>query len=325
MATETTRGGAVTVLALATVLMVSIERGLDGEVADIHLHAGGQGFWAARMAARLGAEVTLVGPFGGEPGITLRALVEAEGLRVRAIESARPNGVWISDEAEGETPTLAAMQPAPLGRHEEDEIVNALLAEGLESEVTVLTGGPPGMLHSGRYESLTHDLHAIGGRVVADLAGDQLHAALRGGLTAVKVAHDEAQEAGLADGESLAELLAAARRIRSAGAGAVLISRADAPLLAHVGERMMLVETPAFQPVNHRGAGDSMTGATAAALAAGGSVEAALRLAVAAGALNVTRHGLGSGDAQAIRTLAEHVRIRDVDGGNGGDGERRRE
>jgi 1-phosphofructokinase len=302
--------GTVSVLACASPLMVSVERGEEGAVRDIHLHAGGQGYWVGRMAARLGADVTLVGPFGGEPGVVLRALVEAEGLSVRSIATCRPNGVWISDDEEGETATVAELDSPALARHEADGLFNALLAAGLESDVTVLTGSPPGVLEAERYEGLAHDLHAVGGRVVADLSGDQLLAALAGGIDIVKVAHDELVEAGLASGDGPEELLEGARRMLEKGAGGVLVSRGDQPLLADLEDRVVEVETPSFQPVNHRGAGDSMTGALAAALAAGEQTEAALRLAVAAGALNVTRHGLGSGDAQAIRRLAGRVEVR---------------
>ena len=67
-------------LACSLALMVSVERDKERRVRDIHLHAGGQGFWVARMAARLGAEVTVVCALGGEPGVALEALVRAEGL-----------------------------------------------------------------------------------------------------------------------------------------------------------------------------------------------------------------------------------------------------
>lgn len=86
-------GGRVSVLACSLALMVSVERDDDRQVRDIHLHAGGQGFWVARMAARLGSEVTLVTALGGEPGVALEALVRAEGLGLTAVESALPNAV----------------------------------------------------------------------------------------------------------------------------------------------------------------------------------------------------------------------------------------
>lgn len=304
-------GGRVAVLACALNLMVSVEEA-EGQVIEIHLHPGGQGFWAARMAARLGATVTLVAPLGGEPGVALRALVEQEGIAIRGIDSAQPNGVWISKDDEGEPATLAELPAPTLTRHEGDGLFNALLAQGLESDVTLLTGSPPGVLEDSRYEGLAHDLHALGGRVVADLSGGQLHAALAGGLDIVKVAHDEIVEAGLAESDDLSDLIAGARRIREMGAAQVLVSRAAEPLLADLGDRVVEVVTPSFRPVNHRGAGDSMTGATAAGLALSEPMDSVLRLAVAAGALNVTRRGLGSGDAEAIRTLARQVEMREA-------------
>jgi 1-phosphofructokinase len=53
-----------------------------------------------------------------------------------------------------------------------------------------------------------------------------------------------------------------------------------------------------------------MTAALAFARASGLAPEETLKLAVAAGAMNVTRHGLGSGDAEAIeqvRKLAQDM------------------
>ena len=46
----------------------------------------------------------------------------------------------------------------------------------------------------------------------------------------------------------------------------------------------------------------------AAVLARGGDLTEAVRTGAAAGAVNVTRHGLGTGQAETIRALAERVR-----------------
>lgn len=298
----------VAVLAAAPSLLLVIERGRDGGVAEVHLHPGGQGFWAARMAARLGAHVTLVGPFDGESGTALRALVEAEGIAVRAVGGAAPNPVLVTEGHEGEEATVAHLPAGPLPRHVADGLVNAMLAAGLEARVSVLTGAPDGVIDARRYAGIAHDLHAVGGTLVADLAGEQMEAALEGGLDVLKVAHDEIDD-GLGDPPRWEDLAGHARRLRERGADTVVVSRAEEPLLALVGDELMRVETPALREVNHRGAGDSMTGALAAALARGEGRDGALRWAVAAGALNVTRRGLGSGDSDAILRLAERARI----------------
>lgn len=301
---------AVAVLAVAPVLMISIERGPHG-VREVHLHPGGQGFWVARMVARLGVSVELVGPFGGEPGCALTALIERDGVRVRAVAADEPNGVWISDQQEGDPATVVDHAPPPLSRHGADSLLDRFLTAGLGARVTVITGDPSGeSLDTEAYRRLAHDLHALEGVVLADLSGDALAGALAGGLDVAKVSHEELIEAGYATGAGEAELVAGIRALRARGAGAVLVSRADAPLLAHTGERLVCAETPDFEPLNHRGAGDSMTGAMAAALAEGRPVEEALRRAVAAGALNVRRQGLGTGSREAIERLAERVDIR---------------
>jgi 1-phosphofructokinase len=104
------RPGTVAVLACSPTLMITIDRS-GSEVDEVHLHPGGQGFWVARMAARLGATVRLVAPLGGEPGIALRALIESEGIDVVPVAARWPNAVWVSEDMEVEGPTVALATP----------------------------------------------------------------------------------------------------------------------------------------------------------------------------------------------------------------------
>ena len=52
-----------------------------------------------------------------------------------------------------------------------------------------------------------------------------------------------------------------------------------------------------------------MTAGVAAVLAKGGDMYDAVRTGAAAGALNVTRHGLGTGHLDAVQVLTERVKL----------------
>jgi 1-phosphofructokinase len=69
------------------------------------------------------------------------------------------------------------------------------------------------------------------------------------------------------------------------------------------------VRTPPVTIVDHRGAGDSMTAGIAVAVGRGQDVVEAVRLGAAAGALNVTRHGLGSGRREQIERMVHEVAV----------------
>jgi 1-phosphofructokinase len=76
------------VFAPSPLLTITVEAGPDRP--EVHLHAGGQGFWVARLAATLGADVTLCCALGGEPGRVLRGLIEAEPIELRAAAGGTP-------------------------------------------------------------------------------------------------------------------------------------------------------------------------------------------------------------------------------------------
>jgi len=293
-------------------LTVTVEAGSDGD--EIHLHAGGQGFWVAQMIANLGVEVALCGPFGGESGRVVRTLVgQDDNISLRAIETVGSNGVYVHDRRGGERVMVAETPPDPLGRHELDDLYGAALVGGLEAEVAVLAG--PGhwavsVLPPDLYRRLAGDLRANGTAVVADLSGEELTCALEGGLTVLKVSHEQLLEDGRVGEPTDEALVEAMFELRRQGAEHVLITRAEEPALALIDDAAVTIRPPAVEVVDHRGAGDSMTAGLAAGLARGMELLDALRLGAAAAGLNVTRRGLATGERREIERLAGPIELR---------------
>lgn len=301
------------VFAPSPLLTVTVETAPD-ESSEVHLHAGGQGFWIARMLVALGLDTDLCLPLGGEIGSVLETLIAAEGIRVRVGTRTRGNGAYVHDRRGGEREVVADMPPAVLSRHELDELYSSTLADGLAADVTVL-GGPatPDVVPADVYRRLASDLRAVGRPVVADLSGEALTAALRGGVTVLKVSHDDLVEDGRATDDEPKTLVAAMQLMADEGAEHVVVSRADQPTFALLDGELLEVRGPDMQRVDHRGAGDSMTAGLAVGLARGEGMAAAMRLGAAAGTSNVTRRGLATGQRQVIEQLAEHIDVRPLD------------
>ncbi len=308
----TERTPRVLVFSPSPLLTVTIEA--RGSQPDIHLHAGGQGMWVARMVRTLGMPVKLCSCFGGETGLLVRTLVEREGIELNAVPAEVPNAAYVHDRRSGEREVVAEMDPPSLSRHEVDKLYGAVILAALEADVCVLTGTPsPDVVPTEVYRRLAHDLRSNDTMVVADLSGDQLTAALEGGVDVLKVSHEELMDAGRTDGDDEDALVQTIRALRKEGAANVVISRADLPALALVGEdqnTVFEVVVPPLQAVDHRGGGDSMTAGLAVALARHEGLEDALRLGAAAAALNVTRRGLATGEREHIERMVAEVVVR---------------
>jgi 1-phosphofructokinase len=290
-------------------LTVTVEQ--PNDQVEIHVHPGGQGVWQARMLVNLGVEVIFCTILGGELGRVLRPLLEAEDVELRAVEGQAASGGYVHDRRNGARQEVADVAGQPLSRHEMDEVYDLALAAGLRATVSLLSGpADASIVHPDLYRRLAADLGANGGRVVADLSGDYLTAVLAGRPEFVKVSHEELIADGRAADESEPALFAALESLRADGAASALVSRADKGALALLDGRAYRLDLPRMEAVDPRGAGDSMTAGVAAVLAQGGDLESAVRTGAAAGALNVTRHGLGTGRADAVASLRERVTLR---------------
>lgn len=301
----------VMIFAPSPLLTITLEDDAGG--GDLHVHAGGQGVWQARMLRTLGNSVSICAALTGETGRIVRHLLEEDGVEVHAVEREGRGAAYVHDRRSGEREVVAELPGDALSRHDLDELYAIVLREAMDADLVLLSGpSSDGIIPDDVYRRLTADLSAAGKTVVVDLAGPRLAAALLGGVRIVKVSDVELHEAGEVQGDSVAEIIAAARRIREAGAESVVVTRAGQPTLLVDGDSAFAVRVPVMEEVDSRGAGDSFTAALASALVEGATMQDAVGLGVAAGALNVTRHGLGSGDAEAIHRLSTQVEVQRI-------------
>ena len=302
----------ILIFAPSPVLTVTIEDQPDG--AEVHLHAGGQGVWQARMLLRLGVDVTMCCVLTGESGRMLHHMLEDEGIHVVAVERAGRGGAYVHDRRGGERVKIAESGGEPISRHDLDELYGLTLGAGLGADLTILSGpASEDALPADVYRRLAADLRSGGRRVIVDLAGDRLASALAGGVELAKVSDEELLADGRIPATTTADIITAMRQLRREGADAVIITRSDEPSLVMTPDSVWEVTAPTLEVTDTAGAGDSLTAGIAAALAAGDDLRDAVALGAAAGALNVTRHGLGTGDPHTIAKLRELVKVHDID------------
>ena len=282
-----------------------------GDEDDVHVHAGGQGVWVSRMAAELGADPVLCSLVGGESGTVVSGLLDQTPISLRAVPAAGANGSYVIDRRDGSRRLIAQTQaPAP-SRHELDELVAGTVAAALDSDVLAICNALPGdLLPVEVYGALAADVRASACSVIADLSSPRLDAVLSAEPDLVKLNDWELAEfvCGPVDPPDL--LLAAARRLRDAGARSVLVTRGGDPALWLDGDAPpRLVVPPRLERGMREGCGDTMMGAIAAQLAAGRSLEQAIVMGAGAGAANFLHTGLGTGERSTVEELAGQVRI----------------
>lgn len=300
----------ISVLAVAPTLEVSIETTIkDPDDPQIHVHPGGQGLWVARMVTTLGDRAVVCAALGGETGIAVEALARAEGLDLRPTQ-ATGNSASIIDFRRGERDEIVVMRSPVLDRHAQDDLYGTMLVHTLDARLAVLTGADADLgVPADFFGRLAKDLRVSGTPVVADLSGEQARAVAEVGGVVLKISHEEMLAGGFAEDDDVESLRRAGRALIDDGVEALVISRAAEPTLVVEPDDAYLLTTPPITTQQHKGAGDSMTAGIAVGLSRGRPLLEAVRLGAAAGALNVTRRGLGTGRREQIEMFSREVGV----------------
>ena len=242
-------------------------------------HHGGKGGNQAVAAARLGARTSFVGAVGDDDfGRGARSALEAEGIDVTELRT-------VSDAATGVAFIL-------VDEHGENSIAvagganAALTADQVSASLRRLAARPG-------------DVVLVGHEIPTAAAGAALRAGRDAGATTIlnpaPATGLDAPTVVMADIVTPNEGELATLRAAGIEADRLLVSLGGdgATLRTPGGETH--IDAPRVEVVDTVGAGDTLNGALAAALAAGDSLEHAARRAVAAASLAVTRSGAREG------------------------------
>jgi len=246
---------------------------------------GGKGANQAVAAARLGADVRMVGCLGADDfGRRLLAALRAEGIHtgaVRVVDGVPTGLAMIAVDAAGENQIIVA----PGANHQVGPPDVAAAAAG-PRDVLVISAEIPA-------PAITRAL-AQPGSIILNLAPAPENAAtlVSPGLAWLVVNESEAAAILGHPVSGLAEARRAATELTTRGPRrAVVTAGARGAALADGPDGAQVIDGFPVHAVDTVGAGDTFVGALAVALAAGVPAAEAVRAAAAAGAAAVTRHG----------------------------------
>lgn len=251
---------------------------------------GGKGVNVARALAAMHVPTHPVLPLGGPEGQHLRDLLSRRCLDVTGVPVDGHTRVNISiAEPDGTLTKLNAAGPT-LSEVEGKALLDQVAALAADADWVACCGSLPGGLPADFYADLVDVVHRAGARVALDTAGAALDAALPHRPDLVKPNRTElAAAAGLGSPRTVGEVLDAARRLRAAGAAAVLTSLGpDGQLLLDADGAASYGTAPVRSVRSDVGSGDACL---AGFLAAGGAGEQALASALAYGAAAVQLPG----------------------------------
>ena len=275
---------------------------------------GGGGINVARVAFRLGGDVTAIYPAGGALGKLLHKLLDREGINsVVAPSHVETRESFTAFETESGDQYRFVLPGSPLNRAEWEACIDKLTTFRSKPAFVVASGSVPPGVPDDFFARVVRQARHLGARTVVDTSGDALKEAIAEGVDIIK---PNLNELGEFTGEKLdsdAACVAACRKLIDAGRVQMvaLTLGGDGALLV-TKDRALKAQPMAIEVVSAVGAGDSFLGGLVWALAQGQPDEEAFRVAVAAGSAAVMSAGTELCREADVKRLMPQVEIVEI-------------
>ncbi|MEU7143905.1 PfkB family carbohydrate kinase [Nocardia sp. NPDC046473] len=281
------------------------------------VQGGGGGINVARCIGRLGGSAFALHTYGREVGQRLNRLLDEEGLAHRGIEigSDTREAVVVAETLAWHSYHLVP-PGAELTAIERDRCAEEIIAAAQQGSYLVLTGSVPPGLPEDFCARIVRGIDPSSTRVVLDIAGAQLRAALSENSFAIRL--DRREAAGLigrpvecfedaqAANDFLLDIGATGNAISTVGALGAVYSNA-------VFHHRLSAPSPRSPARSDACAGDSLVGAFTFQLAAGADCLHACEYGVAAAAATVMRPGTEVFAPATVDALLPAVRTHRVE------------
>jgi 6-phosphofructokinase 2 len=275
---------------------------------------GGGGINVARVAHRLGGDVTAIYPIGGQIGKLLQRLLEREDVASLVTPShveTREN-FTAYEELTGKQYRFV-LPGSPLHRAEWEAVLDRLASLAARPKFVVASGSVPPGAPDDFFARVARHAKALGAKSVIDTSGIALAAALEEGVTIIKPNLVELTEFVAAPLDRDEDRIAACRKLAAEGrAEIVALTLGEHGALLVTAQRAWQALPMAIEAVSTVGAGDSFLGGLVAALAGGKPLDEAFRVAVAAASAAVLMPGTGLCQPEDVKRLLPHVKIKEI-------------
>ena len=275
---------------------------------------GGGGINVARVAHRLGGDVTAIYPIGGQIGKLLQRLLEREDVASLVTPShveTREN-FTAYEEATGKQYRFV-LPGSPLHRSEWEAVLDRLGSLAERPKFVVASGSVPPGAPDDFFARVARHAKALGAKSVIDTSGIALAAALKEGVTIIKPNLVELTEFVAAPLDRDEDRIAACRKLAAEGrAEIVALTLGEHGALLVTADHAWQALPMAIEAVSTVGAGDSFLGGLVAALAGGKPLDEAFRVAVAAASAAVLMPGTGLCQPEDVKRLLPQVEIKEI-------------
>jgi 6-phosphofructokinase 2 len=277
---------------------------------------GGGGINVARVAHRLGSDVTAIYPVGGAIGKLLHRLVEREGISSLVTPShveTREN--FTAFESETGEQFRFVLPGSTLHRAEWQACLDKLASLTAKPRFVLASGSIPPGVPDDFFARVAHIARQLGAETVIDTSRSALTAVLDESVSIIKPNLVELSELAGEPLQTDEACVATCRRLIGKGqACTVALTLGEDGALLVTAKDAWKALPMAIDVVSTVGAGDSFLGGLVSALAAGKTMYDAFRVAVAAGSAAVMSPGTELCQEADVKRLLPLVEIYEIAG-----------